>query len=234
MALTTVAQPRSFIQIADSHMIKVLGHTESLVWLHACALAVVRTLIVEYHIHQAAKLFQKHRGCYNSRSGLLNTDCAISTQLFLQQLASLRPLYRRHLQKYDAQFRKGIHGARNGQRDGMTSGTSGICVWVTGPVPVKFCPGHRSVRCNTRLLLLTLQIHPPNAGWGEQGEESTFVESISNTWCPWAPITNLGHKTENVLQVQLRKLLRKMRSDGMFRFRLSYISVPCKRCYHVF
>ena len=33
VALTTEAQPPSFIQVGDSHMIKVLGHTESHKWL---------------------------------------------------------------------------------------------------------------------------------------------------------------------------------------------------------
>ena len=37
VALTTEAQPPSFIQVADSHMIKVLGHT--------CALTLVRSLM---------------------------------------------------------------------------------------------------------------------------------------------------------------------------------------------
>ena len=33
VALTTEAQPPSFIQVGDSHMIKVLGHIESHKWL---------------------------------------------------------------------------------------------------------------------------------------------------------------------------------------------------------
>jgi len=61
VALTTEAQPPSFIQVGDSHMIKVLGHTESHKWL-GCMLCACpgQDADVEYHLQQAAKAFQKH------------------------------------------------------------------------------------------------------------------------------------------------------------------------------
>ena len=57
------------------------------------------------------KLSKNTVGCYNAGSAQGNTDCAVSKQLFLQQPASLQStdlctLYRRHLRKYDVQFRK--------------------------------------------------------------------------------------------------------------------------------
>ena len=62
VALTTEAQPPSFIQVGDSHMIKVLGYTESHKWL-GCMLCACpgQDSDVEYHLQQAAKAFQKHR-----------------------------------------------------------------------------------------------------------------------------------------------------------------------------
>ena len=62
VALTTEAQPPSFIQVGDSHMIKVLGYTESHKWL-GCMLRAYpgQDSDVEYRLKQAAKAFQKHR-----------------------------------------------------------------------------------------------------------------------------------------------------------------------------
>ena len=100
--------------------------------------------------------------------------------------------------------------------------TTGIYVWITGPVPVEFlwismnfflvrqvydsileiCLLHRKFICRTL------------------GEESTCVESTSNKSCPWAPTTNLRHKTGNVLQLQsfgqLGKCCEKCGSMGCF------------------
>ena len=146
VALTTEAQPPSFIQVGNSHMIKVLGHAESHRWL-GCMLCACpgQDSDVEYHLQQAAKAFQKHRWMLQCQ------DCSIKHRLrYFEAIVSStacfaaehRPLYRKHLQKYDVQFRKlvrrivgGLHQARIGQRNGMIFCTSGICVWIIGPVP---------------------------------------------------------------------------------------------------
>ena len=72
VALTSETQPPSFIQVGDSHMIKVLGHTESHKWL-GCMLCACpgQESDVEYHLQQAAKAFQKHRWM------LLRQECSI-------------------------------------------------------------------------------------------------------------------------------------------------------------
>ena len=61
VALTKETQPPSFIQVGDSHMIKVLGHTKSHKWL-GCMLCACpgQDPDVEFHLQQAAKAFQKH------------------------------------------------------------------------------------------------------------------------------------------------------------------------------
>ena len=91
VALTTEAQPPSFIQVGDSHMIQVLGHTKSYEWL-GCMLRGCsgHDPDVEYHFQQAARAFQKHCWMLQCRSVLSNTGCVISKQLFFQQLASLQ------------------------------------------------------------------------------------------------------------------------------------------------
>ena len=110
VALTTEAQPPSFIQVGDSHMIKVLGNTESHKWL-GCMLCACpgQDSDVEYHLQQAAKAFQKHRWMLQCR------ECSIKHRLrYFEAIVSStacfaaqhRPLYRKHLQKYDVQFRK--------------------------------------------------------------------------------------------------------------------------------
>ena len=110
VALTTEAQPASFIQVGDSHMIKVLGNTESHKWL-GCMLCACpgQDPDVEYHLQQAAKAFQKHRWMLQCR------ECSIKHRLrYFEAIVSStacfaaqhRPLYRKHLQKYDVQFRK--------------------------------------------------------------------------------------------------------------------------------
>ena len=110
VALTTEAQPPSFIQIGDSHMIKVLGYSESHKWL-GCMLSASPGLNsdVEYHLQQAAKAFQKHRWMLQCK------DCSIKHRLrYFEAVVSStacfaaehRPLYKKHLEKYDVQFRK--------------------------------------------------------------------------------------------------------------------------------
>ena len=110
LALTTEAQPPSFIQVGDSHMIKVLGYSESHKWL-GCMLSASPGLDsdVEYHLQQAAKAFQKHRWMLQCK------DCSIKHRLrYFEAVVSStacfaaehRPLYRKHLEKYDVQFRK--------------------------------------------------------------------------------------------------------------------------------
>ena len=155
VALTTEAQPPSFIQVGDSHMIKVVGHTESLKWL-GCMLRAYpgQESDVEYRLKKQPRLSRNTVACYNARSVLSNTDCAISKQLFLQQLASLQStdLYTENIYKsmtfnFESLFVAlwGPHQAQIGQRNGMIFCTSGICVWITGPVPVEFLPGQKSV-----------------------------------------------------------------------------------------
>ena len=90
-------------------MIEVLGETELTNGLVACcALALVRTPM-EYHLQQAAKAFQKHRWMLQCK------DCSIKHQLRYFEavvsstacfVAEHRPLHRKHLEKYDVQFRK--------------------------------------------------------------------------------------------------------------------------------
>ena len=110
VALTTEAHPPSFIQVGDSHMIKVLGHAESHRWL-GCMLCACpgQDSDVEYHLQQAAKAFHKHRWMLQCQ------DCSIKHHLryFAAIVSSTacfaaehQPLYRKHLQKYDVQFRK--------------------------------------------------------------------------------------------------------------------------------
>ena len=110
VALTTEAQPPSFIQVGDSHMIKVSGNTESHKWL-GCMLCACpgQDSDVEYHLQQAAKAFQEHRWMLQCR------ECSIKHHLrYFEAIVSStacfaaqhRPLYRKHLQKYDVQFRK--------------------------------------------------------------------------------------------------------------------------------
>ena len=76
VALTTEAQPPSFIQVGNSHMIKVLGHAESYRWL-GCMLCACpgQDSDVEYHLQQAAKAFQKHRWMLQCQ------DCSIKHRL---------------------------------------------------------------------------------------------------------------------------------------------------------
>ena len=110
VALTTEAQPPSFIQVGDSHMIKVLGDSESHKWL-GCMLSASPGLDsdVEHHLQQAAKAFQKHRWMLQCK------DCSIKHRLrYFEAVVSStacfaaehRPLYKKHLEKYDVQFRK--------------------------------------------------------------------------------------------------------------------------------
>ena len=111
--------------------------------------------------------FPETVGCYDARSVLSNIDCVISKQLFLQQFPSLQStrLYTKNIFKnmtlnFENLFAAlwGLHRARIGQRNGIMFSTSGICVWITAPVPVEFLSGHISARFNTGTLLRTLQI----------------------------------------------------------------------------
>ena len=85
VALTTEAQPPSFIQW--SRYLVLPHHINGLV--ACCALAPVRTLMWNTIYSKQPRLSRNTVGCYNARSVLSNTDCAISKQLFLQQPASL-------------------------------------------------------------------------------------------------------------------------------------------------
>ena len=70
------AQPPSCIQVGDSHMIKVLGYSESHKWL-GCMLCASPGLDsdVEYRLQQAAKAFQKHHWMLQCK------DCSIKHRL---------------------------------------------------------------------------------------------------------------------------------------------------------
>ena len=207
VALTTEAQPPSVSQVGDSHMIKVLGHAESHRWL-GCMLCACpgQDFDVEYHLQQAAKAFQKHRWMLQCQ------DCSIKHRLrYFESIVSStacfaaehRPLYRKHLQKYDVQFRKLVRrivGSPPGTdwsaqwhdilHEWNACGSLGPCQWnfllVTDVYVsiLEICFLHCKFTCRTL------------------GEESTRVESTSNKSFPWAPTTNLGYKTGNVLQVQ--------------------------------
>ena len=141
VALTKEAQPPSFIQVGDSHMIKVLGHTESHKWL-GCMLCACpgQDSDVEYHLQQAAKAFQKHRWMLQCH------ECSIKHRLrYFEAIVS--STYKSMTFNFESLFVElwGLHQARIGQRNGMIFCTSGICVWITGPVPVEFLPGQGSV-----------------------------------------------------------------------------------------
>ena len=96
VVLTTEAQPPSCIQVGDSHMIKVLGYSESHKWL-GCMLCASRGLDsdVEYRLQQAAKAFQKHHWMLQCK------DCSIKHRLrYFEAVVSTacfaaghRPLY---------------------------------------------------------------------------------------------------------------------------------------------
>ena len=103
---------------------------------------------VEYHLQQAAKVFQKHRWMLQCK------DCCIKHRLrYCESVVSStacfaaehRPSYRRHLEKYDVQFRKrvpSIVGPPPGT-NGMIFCMNGICAWITGAMPVEFLLGQR-------------------------------------------------------------------------------------------
>ena len=88
VALTTAAQPPSFIQDGDSHMIKVLGHTKSHKWL-GCMLCACRgqDSDVENHLQQAAKAFQKPLDVtmqgvfYQTSTALFRSNCFFNSFL---------------------------------------------------------------------------------------------------------------------------------------------------------
>ena len=116
--------------------------------------------------------------------------------------AEHRPLYRKHLRKYDVQFRKLVRrivGPPPGtdwsaqchdilhewnMRVDHWARASGISSWSQKCMIQYWSFLHCKFTCRTL------------------GEESTCVESTSNKLFPWAPTTNFGHKTGNVLQVQ--------------------------------
>ena len=110
VALTKEAQPPSFIQFGDSHMIKVFFYPESDKWF-GCMLCASPGLDsdVEDRLQQAAKAFQKHRWMFQCK------DCSMKHRLrYFEAVVSStvcfaaehRPLYRKHLEKYDVQFPK--------------------------------------------------------------------------------------------------------------------------------
>ena len=148
-------------------MIKVLGHTESYKWfgcmLRAC---LGQDSEMEYHIHQTAKFFQKHRGCKEwsikhrvryFEAIVSSTACFAPTFIqttFTKNMTLNFESFIRHIVGHP-------RGHELGQRDGMTSGTSGICVWITGARASEILSWSQEVyEVNTRFLRLTLQIHP--------------------------------------------------------------------------
>ena len=195
VALTTEAQTPSFIQVRGGHMIKVLGHTESHKWL-GCMLCAYpgQDSDVEHHLEQGAKAFQKHRWMLQCKDRSIKHrpryfDAVVSSTAFA---AEPRPLYRKHLEKYDSMTFNFenlfvalwcLRRARISQRNGMIFCMTGICAWITGPVPVEFrrdsilefCSLHCKFTCRTL------------------GEESTCVATASNISFPWTPTTSLGH-----------------------------------------
>ena len=210
-----------------SRYLVIPNHTNGLV--ACCALALVRTLMWNTIYSKQPRLSRNTVGCYNAGSVLSNTACAISKQLFLQQPASLHStdLYTENIYKnmtfnFESLFVAlwGLHQARIGQRNGMIFCTSGICVWITGPVPVEFLLGHRSVWFNTGNLLLTLQIYLPNAGWGEHLRGIHFQQIV-----PVGAHNKLGTQNWKCSAGSklwiTGKVLREMRFNGMLCFRLS-------------
>ena len=115
---------------------------------------------------QAAKAFHKHRWMLQCE------DCSIKhrPQYFEAVVFSTgcfaveQPLYRKHLKKYNIQFRKFVR--RIVERPPATNWSAqwhdilheGNMRVITGPVPVEFYAGQKGAWLNTGISLLTLQI----------------------------------------------------------------------------
>ena len=107
VALTTEAQPPSYIQDGDGHMIEVLGQTESHKWLGCMRWACLgQDSDVGYHLQEAPKAFQRHRWMLQCKDCFIKHrrryfEAVVSSTAFLG--AHYRPLHRRRFEKYDVQ-----------------------------------------------------------------------------------------------------------------------------------
>jgi len=243
VALSTEAQPPSFIQVGDSHVIKVLGYSESHKWL-GCMLCASPGLDsdVEYHLQQAAKAFQKHRwmlqckDCFIKHRLRYFEAVVFSTACFA---AKHQPLYRKHLEKYDVQFRKLVR-----------------CIAGPSPAPIDqhngmiFCTTRGSLVPCQRNFFLVNRMHDSILEFRflhckftcrTLGAEDTCMETTSNISSAWTPATNLGHEMGNVLHVpgfgQLGKCCENYGPMGLsfavfpgFLLHVLLFSTLCEKC----
>ena len=186
VALTTETQPPSFIQFRDSHMIKVLGHTESHKWL-GCMLSACpgQDSDVEYRMLHCKDCFIKHWLRY-FEAVVFSTACFA---------AEHRPLYRKHLEKCDVQFRKFVR-----RIVGPSPDTNWSLQWydISHAWNVRVDHWSRangisswSKKCMTQYWSFASYI--ANLPAERLGEESTCVATTSNISFPWTPTTSLGH-----------------------------------------
>ena len=207
------------------------NHANGLV---ACCACPGQDFDVEYHLKQATKAFQKHRWMLQCQ------ECSIKHRLrYFEAIVSStacfaaehRPLYRKHLQKYDVQFRKLIRR-------------------IVGPPPGTNWSAQWHDILHERNLRVDHWVRASGiSSWSEKCmiQYWKFVAYIANLPAErWVRREIVPVGAHNKLGTQnwkcsagtklwaTGKVLREMRFNGMLCFRLSYISTPCKRCYHVF
>ena len=197
---------------------------------------------MEYHLQQAAKAFQKHRWMLQCQ------DCSIKHRLrYFQAIVSStacfaaehRPLCRKHLQKYDVQFRKLVRRIM-----GPPPGTDWSAQW-------------HSILHEWNMRVDRWARASGISSWSQKCmiQYWKFASYIANLLAErWVRRHLRGIHFQQIVPVGAHnklgtqnwkcsagtklsatgKVLREMRFNGMPGFRLSYISAPCKRCYHVF
>ena len=180
-------------------MIKVLGHTESHKWLGCMLCACTgQDSDVEYRLQQAAKVFQKHRWMLQCK------DCFIKHWLWYFEAvvsstacfaAERRPLYGKHLEKYDVQFRKFVRHIVGPPPD-----TSGSAQWydISHAWNMRVDQWSRangisswSKKCMTQYWNFASCIaNLPAERWVRR---ALAVATTSNTSFRWTPTTSLRH-----------------------------------------
>ena len=199
---STEAQPPSFIQVGDSHMIKVLGYSEiaQMAWLHAERFPWSGLRCGIPFCKQAAKAFQKTPLDVRMQGLFLsNIDCGISKQLFLQQLvfACRAPtiIQKTFGEVWRSVFENlfvalwGLHRPQIGQHNGMIfcmSGNMRVDHW--SPRQWNFFLVKEMHDSILEFRFLHCKIYLPNAGWGGH-LHGNHIQTYSSAW---TPATNLG------------------------------------------